>query len=154
MAVTPEQRGTFGRWLVSERKARGWKADELRDRLREARGFGLGHSTYALLESGQRKPTEEQRRHLTAFLGSEPDPDPGEPGGLQLLVAAIERQTDAIAELAAAIRDDRDRVSLEGVRTFLAQLRAEGLLVEPSALDTLPTDAGHRPPANHGRGEG
>lgn len=73
MARTPEQRGPFGRWLVRERKARGWTADEMRVRLQEARGFAMAHSTYALLESGQRQPTDEQVRHLSAFLGSEPE---------------------------------------------------------------------------------
>jgi transcriptional regulator with XRE-family HTH domain len=68
MARTPEQRGPFGRWLVGERRARGWSADEMRARVQEARGFAMAHSTYALLESGQRQPTDEQRRHLTALL--------------------------------------------------------------------------------------
>lgn len=152
MAVTPEQRGPFGRWLVAERRARGWKADELRDRLRDARGFAMGHSTYALLESGLRKPTEEQRRHLTEFLGSQPE---GEEPAADLIVAlerhtaALERQTEAIGELVAVMREDRGRVSVDAVRVFLSQLRAEGLLEANPGPGTPTTGASRRRRAPH-----
>jgi transcriptional regulator with XRE-family HTH domain len=104
MARTPEQRGPFGRWLVGERKARGWTADQMRARLQEARGFAMAHSTYALLESGQRQPTDEQARHLTAFLGSEPEPTPAPASDLSALIARLDAQAATIDRLAESIK--------------------------------------------------
>lgn len=105
MARTPEQRGPFGRWLVAERKARGWTADEMRSRVQEARGFAMAHSTYALLESGQRQPTDEQVRHLTAFLGSAPTTEPTKSA------TDIDRLVQTVATLTSAIDQQRQQIA-------------------------------------------
>jgi transcriptional regulator with XRE-family HTH domain len=144
MARTPEQRGPFGRWLVTERKARGWTADDMRARLREARGFAMAHSTYALIESGQRSPTDEQRAHLTAFLGSQPaaDTQSAPPStDLGALIDALTRQTEAVTALVNRVMRYEDRIAdLERQLTDLgADLRDSAAAADPSAA---PTQAG------------
>lgn len=70
---------------------------------------------------------------------------------LERQAAAIEAQTAAVGELVSVLRQDRDAISPEGFQLFLAQLRSEGLLVEPSGLDTIPTPDG-RPGARGSAG--
>lgn len=94
------------------------------------RGYRVGESTYAEWESGYKKqPAREAQPHLTALWGSEPPAEVVAQEGD--IAAALLAQAAAISDLAAAIREDRDRVSPEGLRLFLEQLRSEGLLQVP-----------------------
>lgn len=130
---TDEQRGPFGAWLTRERHRAGFKnVPSAVDALQRQAGYGIAVSVWAELESGSRRPNEEQRQRLTAFFGTTPEPAPSpSDGDIAALVSAIRAQADAINALAEAIREDRDRVSPEALRAFLEQLRSEGLLATP-----------------------
>lgn len=107
MAKSDSERGPFGAWLVQQRKARPgagrdgrMTAAEVRAWLIRDRGFGIGESAYAELESGTALPSAEQRRHLAALFDSEPPGSGGVPGN-DALAAAITRQAAAIEAQAA-----------------------------------------------------
>lgn len=111
----------FSNWLVAQRKARPGSGKngemttaEMRAAIAVARGFKMGHSTYAQLESGSRKPTAEQYAHITGYLAAEPPPEPAadaEPASdlaalvsrLDRLAAAMEEQNRLSAQLLAAL---------------------------------------------------
>lgn len=145
----PSERGTFGSWLVSERKQRGLTPTEVRDRLRQQRGFAMAHSTYAMIESGSRQPTEEQRAHLVAFFGTEPPAEPQPTDANTEVLRAIADQTEwlrkqweattaltaGINDLVGELRSAHTAIPAEAVTVFLRQLAAEGLLLVP---DTTP----------------
>lgn len=142
MAIPIEHKPPFARWLVAQRKARpGSGKDgvmttaELREAIRVSRGFGMGHSTYAQMESGAREPTEEQYRHLTGFFGSEPEPDP-EPehpaSDIADLAAAVREQTAAMRDLVdemKATRDAQPDIAEVIARAVSAALQAAGVRV-------------------------
>lgn len=99
MAKSDSERGPFGAWLVRERKARAGSgrdgkmtAAEVRAWLIRDRGFGIGESAYAELESGTALPSQEQRRHLTRLFDSEP---PNGGGSSSPDIAALIRAMDA-----------------------------------------------------------
>jgi hypothetical protein len=104
-----EQRGEFGTWLRRERKARFENVPAAVRSMQNEVGYGIAPSVWAELESGTRRPSEEQRQRLTRFFGSEPSkPDDD-------LAAAIRAQTEAMQAIAAAmtavaeeLRSDRE----------------------------------------------
>ena len=96
----------------------------------------MGHSTYAQLESGSRKPTAEQYAHITGYLGVEPPPEPepetqqkaAMPEGMAALVDGLRAQSrqigglvDAIGSLTRALTDAR-AVSHEDAQTMTANV--------------------------------
>lgn len=135
MTVPAHSKSAFARWLVAQRKSRpgsgkdgAMTTAELRAALLTSRGFGMGHSTYAALESGSRKPTDEQYRHLTGFFGSEPEPEPTPPepatSDLSALVAALTEQAEANRQLATAVADLARSMASPG---FLTHAAADGM---------------------------
>lgn len=118
MSRVPGRDYRFADWLKEQRKARDLTPEEVRKRLQEQRQFGMGPSTYAMLESAYRQPTDEQREHLAGFFGSTPPPPlaPAEQSSdLARLAAAIEAQTDVnrqlvtvVSQLAFAIHQARE----------------------------------------------
>jgi hypothetical protein len=121
-----EQRGEFGTWLRRERKARFENVPAAVRSMQNEVGYGIAPSVWAELESGTRRPSEEQRQRLTRFFGSEPSkPDDD-------LAAAIRAQTEAMQAIAAAmtavaeeLRSDREASQgrTEGMAVALGLLR-------------------------------
>lgn len=139
MAKSDSERGPFGAWLVQQRKARSGSgrdgkmtAAEVRAWLIRDRGFGIGESAYAELESGTALPSAEQRRHLSALFGSIP-PATMESGDLSDLAAAIREQAQAINALVDEVRAARQAAQPDLAqviaRAVEATLRAAGVHV-------------------------
>ncbi len=142
-------RGRWGSWLRAKRLQAGKSPEQVRELL-AARGYRVGESTYAEWESGYKKqPAKDAMPHLIALWGEPPAEAAPEPvGDIAALLMAIEKQTDllasqwqatldltqAITGLVEAVREDRDRISPEGVRLFLRSLLSEGLIALPEAL--------------------
>jgi transcriptional regulator with XRE-family HTH domain len=113
-------------WNVDERKRHGWKVDELSRRLLDM-GYEAQPSTVQVWEAG-RSPKADTIEALERLFGS------AAPRGAELsgdLADAIREQAAAIRDLVTAIREDRERISPAGLRLFLEQLAAEGLLLVP-----------------------
>lgn len=111
MAKSDSQRGPFGAWLVHERKSRPGKgrdgkmtAGEVRAMLIRDRGFGIGESAYAELESGTALPSDEQRRHLEALWDSQAPAAHGS-SDVAVLVATIGRLVAALERSEATNRE-------------------------------------------------
>lgn len=137
-------------WIIAERKRLGWKVADVSRRLKDL-GYEAEESTVQVWEAG-RSPKAETIEALERLFGSRA-PREVEIGDRDLaaVIAAIDRQTTAIGELAAAIREDRDRISPEGVRLFLRTLLAEGLIVPPEALPSEVASNGEPLPLNAGQ---
>lgn len=145
----PDERGPLSAWVVAARaKLDPLTAEDV------AEAVHIHISQVRKLEAGgpAYKPSRRLQREVPALLMRlarergvvlDPPPVPMEKDSpdtdVGALVAAIEAQTRAISDLAMAIREDRDRISADGLAMFLQQLRAEGLLVEPSQLDRPPS---------------
>lgn len=106
MAKSDAERTPFGAWLVKQRKSRPgdgrdgtMRAEEVRQALKRERGYAIGVSAYAELESGTRLPTDEQRRHLEAWAGEAGPPNNGggRGGSDDAIVAAIDKLTTEVA---------------------------------------------------------
>lgn len=145
--LVPGRRGVFGDWLKTERERRyRTQADALAD-YRKLAGLVISPSEYAQWESGSRVPKDENPKRLAlyAFYGSREDaPASPEPTGDATLAAAINRQTDAIRELAESIRfsfaalDANNQDRAKAITAFLA--RIEDALVPGGNTD----GAGHQ----------
>lgn len=143
-----EARGEFGVWLRDQRKAAGFKnAAEAVRAMKRSAGYSISVSEWAEFESGTRRPSPERRSALEGFLGVSAPSATVVQSDTAAIVAALDRQTDAMHDLVAAIREDRDRLSPEAVRVFLAQLVAEGLLARPEAMPSI----GERQPQGAGQ---
>lgn len=123
MAYRKRDKPPFAAWLVHEREARGWKAEEVARRLREA-GHQAEDSTYRTWESSAgRRPAPETVVALERLFGS-PAPGADEQASGDLVAAlsaqaaAIERLVDRIDALLAS----RDRDLEELARTLAALL--------------------------------
>ena len=105
----PSERGTFGAWLVEQRKRLSQERGQpmrQQDVVAELRGqgFPLDDSYYRALEGGSKKPGREVRERLSAYFG-EAAPEPGaQHSDIDSLVAAVRRQTEAAEDLSMAIR--------------------------------------------------
>lgn len=119
-----------------------------------ARGYRVGESTYAEWESGYKKqPAKDAIPHLVALWGGEPpaELEPSE-SSTDAVLLAIEKQTDllaqqwqatldltkAITSLVDVVREGQDRISPEGARLWVRSLLAEGLIVLPEPIESLP----------------
>lgn len=112
-------------WIVRERKRMGWKVADLSQRLLDL-GYDAQIPTVQVWEAG-RSPRAETIDGLERLFGSTaPRPDDSAD-----LASAIRAQAAAIADLAQAIREDRDRIAPAALSAFLAQLASEGLLLVP-----------------------
>jgi hypothetical protein len=98
-----EQRGAFGAWLRRERTARFENVPKAVAALKREAGYGIAPSVWAELESGSRRPSDEQRERLTGYFGSEPATLVG---GGDALVAAIRELTDEVR--ASRLAQDRN----------------------------------------------
>lgn len=119
-------------WITAERKRHGWKVEELSRRLIEA-GYPAEVSTVRVWEAG-RAPRSETITGLERLFGSIAPRETQQPTDMAALVAALDRQTVAIRDLVAEVREGRDRLSPEGVRVFVRALIAEGLIPLPEPL--------------------
>lgn len=146
--------GAFALWLARERLQRhyasgkkDWTADRLLAQIKKQRGWAPGHSTYAALESGARKPTAEQYLLLTEFFGSAPEEEqPATPTGLSndLMIAmtrAVERQTELLEQVLAALQGpaiqslaDRLLPALAAVEVGLSETDMEAEPDPPAAV--------------------
>lgn len=129
VARTPAQRGPFGRWLTRVREERyRTQADALAEYRRLA-GLSIAPSEYAQWEAGSRVPNPENPKVLALydFYGSRPAEEPVEPEQRSdPVIAALDRQTEAIVALADVLRQERhdrdlwERELLKGLHDLLA----------------------------------
>ncbi len=115
---TSEQRGRYGRWLVTSREARGWDTAVKALAALASAGITIGKSTYAEYESGTKVPSRNHLPLLEDFWGPVPD----ETGASPALADAIRELT---AELRAA-REERAKAEtrLKEVERLVARLAA------------------------------
>jgi transcriptional regulator with XRE-family HTH domain len=158
----------FGAWARRERDARGWSQDVAVDELEKLTGNKVTRNWLSQIENGA-TPSADLVRDFERLYG-EFSPSKSASADLGALVAALDRQTDAILELARATRgdvaelrrhvDDRiDRLleaaaqgSAQGAQQALEWARREGYLREPaesretSLPETAPSRARTRRP--------
>ena len=127
-------------WLIDQRKAHGWKAEEVARRLRDA-GVAAEDGTYRVWEAG-RKPKDDAIRAMETLFGSvaPKDPDAGS-GEMAALIARLDRQAEVIDRLAAAVEllSQGQDAMLRGFLQGLAELRQA-----PAADPASPSPAGTR----------
>lgn len=94
-------RGEFGTWLRSQRKAAGYEnVPAARKALQAEQGYGIAQSVWAEMEAGTRLPSAEMRERLEAFFDvSAPSESPG---GSEAVLRAIEVQTQWLEKQWAA----------------------------------------------------
>lgn len=119
---------------MAARKERNLTPTEVRERLREQRGYAMAHSTYAMIESGSRLPTDEQREHLVGFFGSEPEPE-AQPvqadAALAAVLEAVRLQTAELHQLWKTQHERADRADARmdalvmGLRDLVEQMRED-----------------------------
>lgn len=133
---TPEQRGPVGAWAYDARIDAELSPELVSERLAIA-GVEVTPATIRGIESGNKKPSRQLLKALSALYGSHPPVrDAGEPHDL---VAAISVQAAALQALADELRAWRteDR----------AELRRLGLIVEQLARRSLEIEAKPTSPA-------
>lgn len=87
----------FGQWLKGERERRGWKAEEVARRLRDA-GYEAKDSSYRVWESG-RRPRAATVAALERMFGS-PAPAATQPtDNMAALVGLVTLQTEELKRL-------------------------------------------------------
>lgn len=130
VAKTPAQRGRIGNWLRESRLQRGYSsAAEAREAIERLTGWRIQPSVFAEWESGRRLPSDENLEKLRSFFGDEPDA-PRAVGDVAEIVAAIDRQTEAIRELVRelsatrASQDARDTAVQEALADLANSLAA------------------------------
>jgi hypothetical protein len=158
---SPGQRGEFGTWLRTTRLEAGYKnVPDAVEAMRKRFGYSIAKSVWAEMEAGSRRPSAEHRDLIERFLdmAAPTDDSAAVAGDLSALVAAIERQTQAILQLVEVTRadvtelrrhvDDRvDRLvevatqgTTRGVTEALEWARREGLLGVHAASPETPPD--------------
>lgn len=95
----------FGEWLQRERDARGWSQDTAVEELRKLTGNKVTRNWLSQLENGS-TPSDDLMRAFERLYGDFRPADTPMTGDLGALVAAINRQADAILELARVSRQD------------------------------------------------
>lgn len=88
-------------WIAAERKRLNWKAEELGRRLREA-GYEVADTTIRTWEAG-RRPSAENIAGLERLFGVQAPAEPETGTDQAAVVAAIDRQTDVLAQLVSAV---------------------------------------------------
>lgn len=104
---TPEQRGVYGRWLLSSRTARGYKTAEKALEALSAAGIRIGKSTYAEYEAGTKVPSRNHLPLLERFWGApkgEDTEDVPSPA-LQPYLAKIDELLEEVHEDRRLIRE-------------------------------------------------
>lgn len=118
----------WGRWLVAKRKERGWSQTKAFEELHEGlRLSPKSRTSYRALEEG-RQPKPHEAAYLTRVFGAPPadmEPEPQvEPADMTALVAALDRQTEAISRLVSRLDVLASSAIREGVAEALRE--AEG----------------------------
>jgi hypothetical protein len=145
MAIRPEDKPPFARWLTAQRKARAGAGKDGSMTLDEAlayfetrHGWALARSTYASLESGKLLPNAEHYRLLTDLWGTtpeaEPEPEPAPNTAPEMfdLLAAMAQQTTVVTALIEELRAERqERASMADTVNGLK----EQILTLAAALD-------------------
>jgi hypothetical protein len=139
MAIRPEDKPPFARWLTAQRKARAGAGKDGSMTLDEAlayfetrHGWALARSTYASLESGKLLPNAEHYRLLTDLWGTtpeaEPEPEPAPNTAPEMfdLLAAMAQQTTVVTALIEELRAERqERASMaDTVNDLKEQIQA------------------------------
>ena len=108
------KRGEFGAWLRRVRRERFANVTAAVKAMQNEVGYGIAPSVWAELESGTRRPSDEQRQRLTRYFGSEPVPSTVtmslEEGtlraeALRQLIEASRAQTESMMAVATAIHE-------------------------------------------------
>lgn len=138
----PSRKPPVSAWIISERKRKGWKVADLSSALKAA-GYDAEPSTVGVWEAG-RKPRGETIEGLERIFGSSAPRDEPQPTDMAVLLAKMDRQTDAIEAVAKALlelitRLDRDQALARQERAQIAELvgiaaRAPSLAERPSAV--------------------
>lgn len=137
---TPEQRGRYGRWLVTSREGRGYDtAQKALDAL-SAVGIRIGKSTYAEYEAGTKAPSRNHLPELERFWGPVPV-DEAPSGDLATALQALARELEA-----TRLQRERMEVEFGVLKALVGELLAErqpGLAPEGEAApDAPPVTAG------------
>jgi hypothetical protein len=158
MAIRPEDKPPFARWLTAQRKARAGAGKDGSMTLDEAlayfetrHGWALARSTYASLESGKLLPNAEHYRLLTDLWGTtpeaEPEPEPAPNTAPEMfdLLAAMAQQTTVVTALIEELRAERqERASMADTVT---ELRAEIRALAAGLAEALKGSGGGAGPA-------
>jgi hypothetical protein len=134
---SPRERGEFGNWLRVERKAQYANVAQAVAALQKRAGYGIAPSVWAELESGSRRPSQEQRERLESFFGTQPqahelkDDENGRAVALMALTEAIREQTavakaqqELMREIVEQVREMREvqQGQAEGLAAVLGEL--------------------------------
>lgn len=120
-----DPRGRWAKHIHAVRKARGWN----QTRAFEEWHVGLGlapksRTAYLNLDMGKRQPKPHEEAYLVSQIGPPPDEEPAfepAPSDMAALVAALERQTEAINQLVGQLDLLASQAIREGVADALRE---------------------------------
>ena len=130
---TPEERGPVGAWAYTARQDAELSVEEVTDRL-GMRGVSVSPATLRGIEGGSKRPGRVLLSALSEIYGVHPPSLNGTKtaGEYAEIVAAIDRQTEAMVQLLQALAGGRTEVppsvlqEVEGAEADLAAERGSG----------------------------